>query len=93
MARASLRPVAVAEWWDRAGPAQIGVAWETANAWRHIDTNAQRTAERMRTSCAAATRSTSTVAKCLDRPYTAGRRSKDWVKLKLRRSETFLVTA
>jgi ATP-dependent DNA ligase len=32
------------------------------------------------------------VAKRLDRPYTPGRRSKDWAKLKLRRSETFLVT-
>jgi bifunctional non-homologous end joining protein LigD len=33
------------------------------------------------------------VAKRLGRPYTPGRRSKDWAKLKLRRSETFLVTA
>jgi bifunctional non-homologous end joining protein LigD len=32
------------------------------------------------------------VAKRLDRPYTPGRRSKDWAKFKLRRSETFLVT-
>jgi bifunctional non-homologous end joining protein LigD len=32
------------------------------------------------------------VAKRLDRPYTPGRRSKDWAKLKLRRSESFLVT-
>jgi bifunctional non-homologous end joining protein LigD len=32
------------------------------------------------------------VAKRLDRPYTPGRRSRDWAKLKLRRSESFLVT-
>jgi bifunctional non-homologous end joining protein LigD len=32
------------------------------------------------------------VAKRLDRPYTPGRRSKAWAKLKLRRSETFVVT-
>src|SRR4051812_16196409 len=42
-ARASLRPVERAEWWDRAEPEQIGVAWETANAWRDIDTDAQHT--------------------------------------------------
>jgi hypothetical protein len=47
-ARASLRTVQLAEWWDRAGPEEIGVAWETANAWRDIDTDAQHTADRMR---------------------------------------------
>jgi len=48
VARASLAPVGRDEWWDRAGAAQIGVAWETANAWREIDVDAQRTTDHMR---------------------------------------------
>jgi len=47
-ARASLAPVARDDWWDQAGPQEIGVAWETANAWRDVDADAQRTTERMR---------------------------------------------
>ena len=47
-ARASLAPVARDDWWDRASAQDIGLAWETANAWRDSDPDAQRTTERMR---------------------------------------------
>jgi hypothetical protein len=47
-ARASLAPVSRDEWWDRAGAEEIGVAWETANAWRDVDPDAQRTVDHMR---------------------------------------------
>jgi hypothetical protein len=45
-AAAALRLVGRDEWWDRASPKEIGVAWETASAWRDVD--AQRTADMMR---------------------------------------------
>lgn len=47
-ARASLAAVGRDEWWDRAGAEEIGVAWETANAWRDIDRDAAATVEHMR---------------------------------------------
>ena len=47
-AAAALAPVGRDEWWDRAGPQEIGVAWETANAWRDVDADAQRSADRIR---------------------------------------------
>jgi colicin import membrane protein len=47
-AAAALRPVGRDEWWDRASPEEIGVAWETASAWRNVDADAQRTANRVR---------------------------------------------
>lgn len=47
-ARASLAPVGRDEWWDRAGAEQIGVAWETANAWRDVDRDAAATVDHMR---------------------------------------------
>ncbi len=47
-ARASLQPVDRDEWWDRAGPEDIGDAWQTANAWRDVDPDAQRSADRIR---------------------------------------------
>ena len=36
------------EWWERASAQEIGDAWQTANAWRDVDPDAQRTTERMR---------------------------------------------
>jgi hypothetical protein len=47
-AAAALKPVGRDEWWDRAGPEEIGVAWETASAWRNVDADAQRTTDRVR---------------------------------------------
>ena len=47
-ARASLAPVRDGEWWDRARPDDIGLAWETANAWKDIDPDANRTVGHMR---------------------------------------------
>ena len=47
-ARASLAPVRDSEWWDRARPDDIGLAWETANAWRDLDPDANRTVDHMR---------------------------------------------
>jgi len=35
--RASLKVVSREAWWERASPEQIGVAWETAQAWRDSD--------------------------------------------------------
>ena len=47
-ARAALRPASSDRWWAEATPEQVGVAWETANAWRGVDADAQRTADLMR---------------------------------------------
>jgi len=47
-ARSSLAPVSRDEWWESASPEDIGDAWQTANAWRDIDPDAQRTADEMR---------------------------------------------
>jgi len=47
-ARASLAPVDRDDWWQRATPDEIGDAWQTANAWRDVDADAQRTADTMR---------------------------------------------
>jgi len=47
-ARAALAPVGRDEWWDRAGAEEIGVAWETANAWRDVDRDAAATVDHMR---------------------------------------------
>lgn len=47
-ARASLAPVREPDWWERAGAEEIGVAWETANAWRDIDADCARTVQDMR---------------------------------------------
>ena len=47
-ARAALRPVSSDRWWAEATPEQIGVAWETANAWRDSDGDAARTVQHMR---------------------------------------------
>jgi len=47
-ARASLAPVGRDDWWERAGPEEIGVAWETANAWRDSDRDAAGTVDHMR---------------------------------------------
>lgn len=48
VARQSLARVGRDEWWERAGCEEIGVAWETANAWRDVDRDAAHTVERMR---------------------------------------------
>lgn len=47
-ARASLAPVSREDWWDRAGAEDIGVAWETANAWSDVDRDASASVEHMR---------------------------------------------
>jgi len=47
-ARASLAPVGRDDWWERAGAEDIGVAWETANAWRDVDRDAAGTVDHMR---------------------------------------------
>jgi hypothetical protein len=47
-ARAALQPVRGDEWWDSAGPEELGVAWETANAWRDVDREAAGTVDHMR---------------------------------------------
>jgi colicin import membrane protein len=47
-ARAQLAPVAQDDWWERAGPQDIGLAWETARAWEDADPDASRTVEHMR---------------------------------------------
>lgn len=47
-ARAELRPVSSDRWWDEATAEQMGVAWETANAWRDVDRDAAATVEHMR---------------------------------------------
>jgi hypothetical protein len=47
-ARASLAPVARDVWWKRATTEQLGVAWETANAWRDLDRDAAQTVDHMR---------------------------------------------
>lgn len=47
-ARAALAPVEREEWWQRAQPAEIAHAWETANAWKEIDPDVARTVDRLR---------------------------------------------
>lgn len=47
-ARAALAPVHRAEWWERAEPADVARAWETAVAWRSLDVDAQRAADHIR---------------------------------------------
>ena len=48
-ARASLRPMLEQDaWWDSASAEQIGDNWQTANAWRDIDPDAQAAADRIR---------------------------------------------
>jgi hypothetical protein len=47
-AHAALAPVGRDEWWDRAGAEEIGVAWETANAWRDVERDAAHTVEHIR---------------------------------------------
>ena len=47
-ARASLRPVDRDRWWEQASSEQLGVAWETANAWRDVDADAARTVDHIR---------------------------------------------
>jgi len=46
-ARASVEPVGRDEWWQRASAQETGDAWQTANAWRDVDPDAQRTSDRM----------------------------------------------
>lgn len=48
VARASLQPVGRDAWWEHASAEEIGVAWETANAWRDIDRDAATTVDHMR---------------------------------------------
>ncbi|MCA1679746.1 MAG: hypothetical protein LC777_12755 [Actinobacteria bacterium] len=47
-ARSELRPVRTERWWDEATAEQMGVAWETANAWRDVDRDAAATVDHMR---------------------------------------------
>ena len=47
-ARASLAPVQRDEWWDNASAEDIGDAWQTANAWRDVDPDADRATGRIR---------------------------------------------
>lgn len=46
--RASLAPLAREDWWERAQVQDLAGAWETANAWKDIDVDARRAADRMR---------------------------------------------
>jgi hypothetical protein len=48
VARQSLARVGRDERWERTGCEEIGVAWETANAWRDVDRDAAHTVEQMR---------------------------------------------
>lgn len=47
-ARASLQPVGSSEWWDRASAKEVVDAWQTANAWRAHDPEAERAADLIR---------------------------------------------
>jgi len=47
-ARASLAPVQRDEWWDNASAEDIGDAWQTANAWRDVDLEADGATGRIR---------------------------------------------
>ena len=47
-ARASLAPVQRDEWWDNASAEDIGDAWQTANAWRDVDPEADGATGRIR---------------------------------------------
>jgi len=44
-ARAALAPVHQRSWWEKAGPDEVGAAWETATAWRELDPDAERAAQ------------------------------------------------
>ncbi len=48
-ARAELAPVHHGQWWEQAGPEDIGRAWETASAWRDVGPDVARAGERIRT--------------------------------------------
>ena len=47
-ARAAFLPSQQPDWLDRAGPAEIGYAWETASAWRNLDPDAGAALDAMR---------------------------------------------
>lgn len=46
-ARAALAPVEQEQWWQSARPEEIADAWQTANAWKDTDPEAQRATERI----------------------------------------------
>lgn len=47
-ARAALVPLERAAWWDRARPADIETAWQTARQWADVEPDAARAAETIR---------------------------------------------
>jgi len=47
-ARAALIPLERAAWWDRAKPADIETAWQTARQWAEVEPDAARAAETIR---------------------------------------------
>ncbi|PPK91932.1 hypothetical protein CLV92_11913 [Kineococcus xinjiangensis] len=47
-ARAELAPLAQPQWWDNAKEADVARAWQTVQAWRHIDPDINATGDRMR---------------------------------------------
>src|SRR5271154_424280 len=47
-ARAAFLPSQEPDWLDRATPAEIGYAWESAAAWRNLDPDAARALDNMR---------------------------------------------
>lgn len=47
-ARAALAPVEQEQWWHSARPEEIADAWQTANAWKDSDAEAQRATDRIR---------------------------------------------
>jgi hypothetical protein len=47
-ARAELASVHQPDWWDRAGPGEIGHAWQVARAWASEDPEAVRAEQRIR---------------------------------------------
>lgn len=46
-ARAAVAPVERAEWWQAAEPQEIAAMWETAAAWREVDADVARAADRI----------------------------------------------
>ena len=46
-ARAALAPVAREQWWKTAAAEDIARAWETAQAWQHVDPTARQASERI----------------------------------------------
>jgi len=48
-ARAQLATIDKPGWWDTAKPEEIGEVWQTANAWRTIDPEIDRAADRIET--------------------------------------------